>query len=443
MAAYALQHEIVRGAQIGLDALRALGVSFPLRPSVLRVYLVEMWVAFRLGKRGADAFSPTTLYAPTTLARFLVASALGGLAARVDPMLVMLIAGWSVRQFLRQGHIRGADLALRGLAATMCQRARHVPRAQRYAAMADELSQRVPDPVYRCRGEVVLHGSVNAWLMSRVRAVEPLSALRQTALELGDREYALYAAAERAYIWFQGGRPLNEVVREAEQLFAPTELGLFGIEAVRVLQAPQEAGQVDAKLAAVEAQYRDSPLLGTHSRMAWMLALTVLGRFSDAFTQSEHLRELASLGSQVVDLAFLRGLCAGALARPAGPDRRIYRCALRQSAQRLRAWARHGPDFEHMVELLRAESAVLRGTVARAQGLYASAARRAHQQGYIHHAALAHERAGEVLLENRRETEGARELFRAVDLYEQWGSGAKVKSLRERLRSLRLERPSR
>jgi hypothetical protein len=96
-----------------------------------------------------------------------------------------------------------------------------------------------------------------------------------------------------------------------------------------------------------------------------------------------------------------------------------------------------------MVELLRAESAVLRGTVARAQGLYASAARRAHQQGYIHHAALAHERAGEVLLENRRETEGARELFRAVDLYEQWGSGAKVKSLRERLRSLRLERPSR
>jgi hypothetical protein len=96
-----------------------------------------------------------------------------------------------------------------------------------------------------------------------------------------------------------------------------------------------------------------------------------------------------------------------------------------------------------MLELLRAESAGLRGPVERAHNLYMSSARRAHQQGYVHHAALAHERAGDLLLENRRQVQAAQELFRAVDLYEQWGAAAKVESLCARLRSLGLERPSR
>jgi hypothetical protein len=102
--------------------------------------------------------------------------------------------------------------------------------------------------------------------------------------------------------------------------------------------------------------------------------------------------------------------------------------------RRLRGWAKHGPDFVHMSELLQAEAAALGNRTRQALAQYELAARRAKQQGYVHHAALAHERSGELLLRLRRRSEATRAFARARELYEEWGALGKAERLRARER---------
>jgi hypothetical protein len=108
-----------------------------------------------------------------------------------------------------------------------------------------------------------------------------------------------------------------------------------------------------------------------------------------------------------------------------GRQRRLVCGVLR----RLRRWARSGPDFAHMAEILHAEQARWQGRIPLARSLYQSAAQRAARQEFIHHAALAHERHASMLSELRRETEAAQTLEQAVACYTEWGAHAKVASL--------------
>ena len=89
-----------------------------------------------------------------------------------------------------------------------------------------------------------------------------------------------------------------------------------------------------------------------------------------------------------------------------------------------------------MVLLLEAERAHLRGHRAKARGLYEEAARAAQRQDFVHHAALAHERLSQMLLEEGCQTEAAAALREAIGLYQVWGALPKAAALREEHRKL-------
>jgi hypothetical protein len=139
----------------------------------------------------------------------------------------------------------------------------------------------------------------------------------------------------------------------------------------------------------------------------------------------------------LADHTFYRGLAAAELAtRSRGHTRRAQRRALRESLRRLRTWAKAGPDFVHMSQLLEAETARLAGQVARARALYEQAVQRARQQEFPHHAALGHERRALMLLELRRGTEAAAALKEASGLYRHWGAEDKAEALSHERRKL-------
>jgi hypothetical protein len=162
--------------------------------------------------------------------------------------------------------------------------------------------------------------------------------------------------------------------------------------------------------------------------------LSFLGRHADAGGQIERLGDLPrSLSCVLGDLDFYAGLNAAALAHAVDTGRWKRRRRLARAIRRLRTCAQHGPDFAHMAELLLAEQAGLLGRVAAASAHYTAAVRRAQQQGYVHHAALAHERHAELLRRARRETECEQAMNRALELYAQWGAAGKVARLRSAL----------
>ncbi len=428
IATYAIRDQVEQATRVGLRALTAFGIHWPLHPSALRVRVEELRLALALGRRGPEAFRPTKGYEPAMLATLMLMAALGGPAARIDVGLVCLTAAWAARLMVRKGYSRGPDLALAALAANLCGRATRVRRARRYTAIARALSEVVGDPVYRYRARCVLHGSVYPWLERRVDAVEPLHQVFLDALEMGDREYAQYALGQRIYIRAFSGIPLGAVQAEYDEYLRVFAHGRAreSVLGLRALYERNDAATIDRDLAALDAQFADQPLLSVHWRVIWMLTLCVLNRHADALAQAERMRDAPSMETIRADRTFLVGLSASAVARGAPRRRRDLERILASSVQQLGAWARHGPDFVHMADLLRAERAALRGRIDLARSLYATAARRAQQQGYVHHAAIACEREADLLTRVRRETEAGLARTRARTLYQRWGASTKV-----------------
>ena len=201
------------------------------------------------------------------------------------------------------------------------------------------------------------------------------------------------------------------------------------------------ASEIDDEVARIEelaTRYPSSAyLLTTH----WAAVLCFLERFTQAFAQTEILKdvifETQSFSTHVVDFTFYRGLAAGAIAQTErGRAARGHRRALRASLRQLRTWARHGPDYVHMVLALEAEQIRLRGRLRLALARYSAAAERAALQGYTHHVALLHERRGRLLQGARRDVEAAGALRQALGLYREWGAGAKVRILSEEIAAL-------
>ncbi len=88
-----------------------------------------------------------------------------------------------------------------------------------------------------------------------------------------------------------------------------------------------------------------------------------------------------------------------------------------------------------MAQLLQAELLRVRGHPEEALRQYLDAAQLARKAGYVHHAALCHERRASVLARGRRATEAEAALATASELYGEWGASAKVQQLAELRRS--------
>jgi len=101
--------------------------------------------------------------------------------------------------------------------------------------------------------------------------------------------------------------------------------------------------------------------------------------------------------------------------------------------KKLRRSAKKCPgQIRHKALLLDAEYARVRGKYDAAGRLYDDAIREAKRSGYMHHAAMACECAGQLYLAQSRETMAKGYLLEAYTLYRQWGASRKTKQLKER-----------
>src|SRR5262249_46400583 len=129
----------------------------------------------------------------------------------------------------------------------------------------------------------------------------------------------------------------------------------------------------------------------------------------------------------------------GALARAASCDaaaedeRRDHVSALVAHEKQLAMWVQHCPEnFEHRAALVAAELARIEGRALDAERLYEEAIRSARANGFVHHEALAYERA--AMFYGARGFDRFAELYlrNARYCYLRWGADAKVRQLDQR-----------
>ena len=427
-------------ARYALGALRKFGIRWPLRPSSWHARLALRIVRWKMRFRRQDHLvRPADSSDPTRLAPILMMGIAGGVMARVDFHLGVLASCWVLSSNLRHGFVARPGYSIAVYAGSLQTMLQDAVWSQRMVQLALVWNDKLPDPVFGPRTEMQIQALLRPWWMRRRKALEPLENIAESMREVGDIEYAHYAqflkiiygalAGDRVPATEQSLAQMTDTVRRRAHRYPEPERCLLTYR--MLVEGPtsleEQLAQSDAWIAANRGSAEP------YVRTLWMMVLCVYGRYDLAFAQSEQLgKRLFKVVPyvHVADHTFYRGLAAAELARSRrGEERRRYAHELRNARRRLRRWSRSGPDFAHMIALLDAEHARLRGRGVRARALYAEAARRAREQEFIHHAALAHERRSQMHLHERRETEAASCMRDAIVLYEGWGAEPKVGAL--------------
>jgi hypothetical protein len=138
---------------------------------------------------------------------------------------------------------------------------------------------------------------------------------------------------------------------------------------------------------------------------------------------------------------FNRGVCLFAMARKT--KKRKYARRAKAIRSQIKSWVNQGnPDVRHYLALLDAEMAALSGKIQSAEKYFQDAVITAARGGFVHDAALASERYGEFLLNDKPqpcELDKQEALYRfgeAVKYYSDWGAVSKVESLQTKYADL-------
>ncbi len=428
-----------------LSVLRRLGVRWPLFPSRLRAMLSLRWILWLLREREEhEALKPASRVDPGWLAPLLIIAQGGGVLIRHSTYLTTLATCFVLRTYHRHGYIGRLPFTLASMASWLNVILGDSRAARRFADRALELNQRSADPIFGPRTEMQLFGIIYPWLMPRKQPLARLDDVVENLSEVGDVEYAYYTRfLQISYLALAGDSVaqtsarlsgLMESVRAHAMNLPEPE---FCQRAHRHLLDPTTSTEIESELRALNRWREANPgWADMFATTFWLLVLCVHGRHDLAFSLSRPLEELVRSTPfvHVADHTFYRGLAAAELATHArGFERKGYRRTLNRAARWIRRICETGPDFLHMRLILEAELARLEGAHEAAVRLLMRAAMRAKDQDFVHHAALAYERAACMLLAKRRDTQAATMLQHAARCYNEWGAIHKAKLLRRQL----------
>jgi hypothetical protein len=163
-------------------------------------------------------------------------------------------------------------------------------------------------------------------------------------------------------------------------------------------------------------------------------------------TRNNMISKVAIASPLIMGDAFTRGVCLFSMARKT--KRRKFARRAKAIRSLIKSWVKQGnPNVQHYLALLDAEMAALKGKIQSAEKLFQDAVISAARGGFVHDAALASERYGEFLLNDKPqpcELDKQEALYRfgeASKYYSDWGAVSKVASLQKSMQTLNLWEP--
>ena len=309
--------------------------------------------------------------------------------------------------------------------------------ALRFSARGD------PDETTRTTIEIATLIFSEPWGRDYHEVYRELGSLHNDAVRAGNHEWAAHAAQLHCMGALLAGEPLPALYPEMNVfLNRIRDLGIertaraFGkyVQAAECLLGRTAdpvtlTGSIQseaATVAACRAAGDHSGLFGTFNIKGILSVYD--GRPDRALRYFRHASEHRAFVSSLPDVAyhwFYRGYAA-------------WRQGDSQEARRItamfRRWSREVPEnHRHRYLFLRAERAAHRGRTAVAARLLHRSAETALHREYLHEAALAYERRGEILREIGRNGESLAALHNALSLYSRWGAVPAMERVRRRL----------
>src|SRR3984893_8737558 len=314
---------------------------------------------------------------------------------------------------------------------------------------------------YQARIWMNMGSTVLPWAKHVASGRELVRRAFDAAYRIGDLTFASYSWDQLVTVCLAAADPLAEVQKECENGLAFAESMPFGF--VVELCEPQlgviltlrgltptfgcldheDYGELDT-----ERRLADSPNLVFAEFYYWTRKLQAhffAGDLASAVDASLHAESLLWTSAAMFESAEYR--LYAALAHAAAWDhatleqRPSHFDSVLDHHRQLEVWAEVNPEtFEDRAALVGAEIARIEGRVLDAQELYEKAIRAAHQYGFMHNEAMAHELAGCFYAARGFEKIATTYLRDARSCYLRWGADGKVRQLEKLYPHLRVDK---
>jgi predicted ATPase/class 3 adenylate cyclase len=287
-----------------------------------------------------------------------------------------------------------------------------------------------------------VHGWFHSHWVRPLRESLPASlSAAEDALASGDVLFGCYNLSAHVVYRAAAGAPLGDVIDVASAHLARNGRRVVNA-AFHCLHEMQVAKALAGRTRAPLSLSDDE--LDEERDIAWICASDLYNQigyyiasrvklhalFGDARGALEWAEKVAPLHAAIagqvaeIDLVFY-----GTLARldmAFDPEHHERVASARVAAHQVAGWAARCPaNFAHLADLLGAAVAAEDGRRDEALAGYARAAERAEAEGFVQHAAIAHERAARLLTG----ADARARLDKAIDAYRRWGALAKVGAL--------------
>ncbi|MEN3295424.1 MAG: hypothetical protein V7642_4677 [Burkholderiales bacterium] len=445
------QRDHVRATEVGLQALRLLGVDVPPGPEGWAAAIPGVFAGVEAALEGVehdDLLNRPLLTDPTQLAINDLLTEVLAIARFAGPNLSSLLILHQVKLGLTHGHTANSAFGYSTFAIIVNLFRKDLDRAYRFAGLARKLAKQFNRPEIESKIDATMGLHLEFWgehIATIIPRYKPALAIE---IEYGNLQYAGYYYLALLGYRIAAGDPLDKV---AEQL---AEAVAFGLKSANylVLHPLQRMDRLVAALRGQPASPSTPPTPSVDH------VLGELGERADEPVRYEHLAELKRLvlfgdfdnarrlvarssapamttGLSVVycmiENRFYHALVAAATCdMQNGVERDETVALLRAEEQEFAQWAqRCRANYAHFGMLLAAEAARLAGNHPQALCHYEEAIAAAVKADLPNIQGLAAERAASACEAQGSAVQVAAYLHLALTAYAAWGADAKVRQL--------------
>lgn len=423
--------------QHAIDGLQGFGIDLQPHPSDALCDALYAEI-----KPLLDASRVEALLALPKVADTRAEAAMGLLAALqipasfTDQNLAFVGLCQMLRLTLAQGMSAPATASLAWLGVLVCHRYEAYADGFRYGEVARRLANLHGYASHEARTLLPLD-QLSVWTQPISYSIECARAGFAAGVAHGDVTTACYACCHIVANMLARGDTLDDVDAEIGRALQFVRGARFGdVEAILLLQQRFVDGL--RTIAWQDTEEREQPAVERLSTFEFWHAVYeatlhyLAGRLdlsaqcldraaAFAWSAPAHIHQL--------DFHLLRALTIASA--PGEPDAAAWQ-TLRADARKLRGWAQANPHtFADKAMLVEAELARLEGDVLTAMSRYEQAAAHAAAHGFVHIAAIAHERAGRLCAAQGLASAAEAHRRRARDGYRQWGAIGKARQLED------------
>ncbi|NLO96870.1 MAG: AAA family ATPase [Peptococcaceae bacterium] len=451
MILYAGTGKYDKAVQIGMEALKKLGMKVPVNPGKFDNFKELLFYKRHMrGKKAEDLLRLPEMknQVQRKVAELLTKLILVTSTAYPDLYSFAIIKAGN--HALKYGNTEMAPIGYIGYSIVEGSVLGNYTKGDKLGKVAITLAEKYDKNISKCIVHFTIGAIIHHWTHHAKEGLEYLQKAIDCALEAGDvlmAGFSYVLVLENKYIL---GLPLGEILDEAQKYSnyaGKVKHENLGINTLAYNRIANLLTNKNGMLFSTEAQNineeellkpvtADKAALSAHYYTQIQLCY-LAGNYRGALSLAERVKNLAGaiMGFLIsAECNFYLSLAITAVIEEMSlKERRRLKEDLKKNQRQMKKWANScGANFLHKYLLIEAEIARISGKKQEAETLYDQAIQSAHENGYTQNEAIACELAARFYIAEGRLKVAKTYMNDAFNLYSKWGAIAKAQDLKRR-----------